>query len=213
LCLIFGTKNSKHQGTPGVFGSAVGSSEWFRTTVIKIAINENNGIINHCSLSLLWGRPMSYLICSFGRAPSVDKDRVLVSDLAPNIKQDIWRILKSLFDFGQGFSPLWLTESPPPDRCLYAMMSRGTASAQKMCPFHTFHPFFYGGSPFPTSPHQFLPFFTHIFFGHLITPWWCKERPPIFKGGLTHLTHLKHFFEHACARFWSRWPTTSLNSK
>jgi hypothetical protein len=23
LCLIFGTKNSKHQGTPGVFGSAV----------------------------------------------------------------------------------------------------------------------------------------------------------------------------------------------
>ena len=25
LCLIFGTKNSKHQGTPGVFGSAVKS--------------------------------------------------------------------------------------------------------------------------------------------------------------------------------------------
>jgi hypothetical protein len=29
LCLIFGTKNSKHQGTPGVFGSAVFSwPEW-----------------------------------------------------------------------------------------------------------------------------------------------------------------------------------------
>jgi hypothetical protein len=27
LCLIFGTKNSEHQGTPGVFGSAVSTTQ------------------------------------------------------------------------------------------------------------------------------------------------------------------------------------------
>jgi hypothetical protein len=45
LCLIFGTKNSKHQGTPGVFGSAVNFKE-----EINKGINTN--LIGHVQFAI-----------------------------------------------------------------------------------------------------------------------------------------------------------------
>ena len=86
-------------------------------------------LLIHGSLSLLWGHPMSYLICSFDRAPSVDKDRVLVSGWVIRYSARYLANFKIAVSASAEVLALCDGQKLPPGRCVYAMMWRRGFSA------------------------------------------------------------------------------------